>query len=220
MDNDTNISDTVTAKVFVLSLHRSGTTSVHHLLRTIGYKSLHWPIRDGERDIRADITGHETDLEYVWSSLSPLLERRESFSDVPFPVLYKQALRDFPNARFLLLNREPNSWLRSVRDHVGSRKFKPFERVQYWHYFPDRPKKLSEIDEGDLLSLPQRHRDAIENTLDAANQLLSIDLKEPDVGEQICTFLKSKKILSLPRISSQRSYSVKGIASKIFKIGK
>lgn len=207
-------------KVFVLSLHRSGTTSVHHLLRALGYKSLHWPIRDGDRDIRAEVAGHESDLEFVWSSLSSLVSRRDSFSDVPFPVLYKQAARDFPDAKYILVTREPNSWLRSVRSHIGFRKFRVYERVQYWHYFPNQPSRLSAISTKKLLDLQDVHKEAIESQFALSGNLLTIPLGSAHVGEEICAFLGSTENLELPRISSVSSLKSGKIMSRILRLKK
>lgn len=212
-----SIPENTKKKVFVLSLHRSGTTSVHRLLRDLGYKSLHWPIRDGDRDIRAEVAGNETDLEFIWASLSSLIDRREAFSDVPFPVLYQQAARDFPDAKFVLVTREPDAWLNSVRRHIGFRKFRVFERVQYWHYFPNRPDKLSAINTKKLLELQEIHQNAIEAIVTSSDKLLSISLENKNVGETICDFLGSKQILELPRISSVSSIKGKKIVSRILQ---
>ncbi len=204
-------------KVFVLSLHRTATRSVHSLLRTVGYNSLHWPTRDGKRDIRAEVTGHETDLEFVWQSLLPLLGRYNAFSDVPFPVLFRQAARDFPEAKFLLLSRNPETWLNSVRSHVGSGNFKPFERIQYWQYFPECPKRLSQIPENGLLELQQRHIDAVKSTIDSDEKLLVTELERDDVGESICEFLGREQKVKLPRVSAAKSFNIRRAVSKILR---
>ncbi len=140
-----------------------------------------------------------------------------AFSHVPFPVLFRQAARDFPEAKFLLLRRNPETWLNSVRSHVGSGNFKPFERIQYWQYFPDCPKRLSHIPESGLLELQQRHIDAVKRTIDSDDKLLVAELEGDDVGEKICDFLGRERKIKLPRVSAAKSFNISRAISKVLR---
>jgi hypothetical protein len=138
-------------KVFVLSLHRTGTNSVSKHLRELGIPTNHFPSVDNGVEIQPRIVGRKTDLNFVLESITPAFKGYSAASDVPIPVLYKQLHARYVEARFILATRDPGDWVRSVRRRKSRRDFRPFERVQYWHYFPSCPAGLDEIADDALI---------------------------------------------------------------------
>ena len=122
-------------KIFNISLHRSGTQSVHDLLVRSGVSSIHWPggVIKGV-SYENQVRGHEHDVEHVTAALAPLMEMVTAVSDVPIAVLYEQLEYAYPNSGFILTYRNPFDWVLSVRNHIGDRDLNVFEKVQYWRY--------------------------------------------------------------------------------------
>ncbi|MGH7339429.1 MAG: sulfotransferase, partial [Candidatus Rokuibacteriota bacterium] len=138
-------------KCFVLSLHRAGTRTTAAYLEALGVRTRHWPVDHDGADLQAKVLGHETDLEHVTSVLGPVLDRYDAVADVPIPVLYRQLLARYPEAKFLLLYRHAFDWLRSVRWKLRRGDFRPYVRTVYWTYFDHRPARVAELSDADLL---------------------------------------------------------------------
>src|SRR5260221_231097 len=62
-------------KIFVLSLHRTGTQSVHDLFLRLGLRAIHWPsIVDGV-NYQSKIVGRENDPYFIANVLAPVFAR-------------------------------------------------------------------------------------------------------------------------------------------------
>lgn len=193
-------AQSIGVKCFPVSLHRTGTRSMSTLLSQ--YCSvLQYPVKYGGVDLESQLVGREQDLGFVTDLLSPALESYDSVTDVPVPVLYRQLLHRYPDAKFILLLRDPFDWVRSVRRHIGRRKLLPCERVQYWHYLKWRPKTLSEVADKQLLCMHAQHTaeviDFFEHT--SVDSLGVFELR-PESGKAIAAFLNIDAGAALPLV--------------------
>jgi hypothetical protein len=189
-------------KCFVLSLHRSGTRSTAAYLEALGVRTRHWPIEHEGVNLQDQIVGRETDLEHVAAALAPVLDSYDAVADVPIPVLYRQLLARYPEAKFLLLYRHAFDWLRSVRWKLRQRDFAPYVRTVYWTYFDRRPARIDELSDADLLWLHGRHlADVIEFFGQAGPEQLGVfDLYAPDSGPRLAAFLGIESRRPLPHL--------------------
>lgn len=195
-------------KYFVLSLHRSGTRSVTELFENLGLRAMHWPVRNNGVRLQPKIEGHETDLDYVLDVIEPVINKNDATTDVPIPVLYRELDKRYPNARFLLLRRRPAEWIRSVRKHIGERRFNPYERVQYWHYFPRKPAALGELSDSDLAEMCERHFSQVSNYFakSCTKKFACFDLENLNTGMGIAAFLGSDSKAVLPHVKDVSKY--------------
>lgn len=178
-------------KCFVLSLHRSGTSSASVLLERLGIRTIHWPGRHNKIKLTQMIVGRETDLEFVLDTIMPVLNKHDAAADVPIPVLYRQLQDRFPEAKWILILRNPEDWVRSIRERIGDRELRPFERVQYWHYFPARPAHLADMTDVELISMYNRHtEEVIGFSRSLGSEKLGVfELYDPRSGSAIAAFL-------------------------------
>src|SRR6266542_4832370 len=95
-------------KIFVLSLHRTGTQSVHDLFIRLGLSAVHWPAVVDGIDYQSQVIGREDDLGFVADLLTPVFEQVTAVSDVPVPVLYRELEAQYDNARFIAIRRKPH----------------------------------------------------------------------------------------------------------------
>ena len=199
-------------KIFNLSLHRSGTQSVHDLLVRSGLSSIHFPGVVKGTDYQERVSGHEDDLDYVADVLSPVFDRVTAIGDVPIGVLYRQ-LAAIPESAFLLALRNPLAWVRSVRHHVGERDLNGFEKVQYWRCLTGRPRSLREVDDAALCAGYLSHVLEVIRFFEDRRDILLFDLEDPQAGEQICGFLGLAPT-SLRRVDFRRG---EGVAAHVFE---
>ena len=187
-------------KCFIVSLHRTGTRSVSDLLSSF-CSVLQYPVRHRGVHLESKILGREHDLEFVAEILSPALDSYDAVTDVPMPVLYRQLFLRFPKAKFILLVRNPFDWVRSVRRHIGKRALLPYERVQYWHYLAERPMRLSDVDDRQLLRMHAQHTaDVIDFFQQGAAGNLGVFELRPESGRAIVAFLGMDADARLPTL--------------------
>lgn len=152
-------------KIFGIGTIKTGTTSLGVALKELGLQHTH---ERREFLLRAFADG---DLETVYR----WVDQHESFEDWPYPLMYRELDREYPNARFVLTRRTcAEVWLKSVLGHddrvgptVGRGLFfgagspthhqDDYVRTYEAHltavraHFADRPGKLLEVcwEEGD-----------------------------------------------------------------------
>lgn len=101
-------------RIFGIGLNKTGTTSLHEALSTLGYDSLHW----GGPAVRRIV---ETSLAIGEPLLSRLDPRFEAFSDIrALSTNFDLLDRQYPGSRFVLTVRPIEEWLESRRRHVES----------------------------------------------------------------------------------------------------
>lgn len=184
---------TARRKVFVVSLHRSGTQSVSDLLRRSGFNDCHFPGQVGAVDYQALCAGRELDRDFVVETMRPAFDSFDSVSDVPLPGLYDSLLKAYPDALYLAVTRRPFDWVRSVRRHLADRPFDTFEKVQYWRYIDGRPQTIGSISDHALLGMHFDHHAHLLRVM-PENQFRLFDLGAKDLGEQICQFVGAEPV--------------------------
>lgn len=97
------------SRVFNVSHHKCGTTSVHHALETLGFKSHHWFYP--EKLLRAHLDGKVVS--------EPMLQSdNTAWNDLPITIMYRSLYEAFPKETFLFVRRERSSWADSIRRHI------------------------------------------------------------------------------------------------------
>ena len=177
-------------KVFNVSLHRSGTKSVHDLLVRSGVSSVHWPSTFEGVDYETRVAGHENDRPYVASLLAPVIASVTGVGDVPIGALYDELDAMHPESAFILMYRSPFDWVRSLRHHIGERDLEPFERTQYWRYLLSQPTSLSTVSDCQLRATFLTHCASVLSYFEGSNRCLFVDLQDPEAGQTICRFLE------------------------------
>ena len=189
-------------KCFVISLHRCGTRSTASHLEALGFKTRHWPIDHEGTNLEQQIVGRETDLAHVADVLAPVLESYEAVADVPVPVLYRELVARYPEAKFLLVYRNAFDWAHSVRWKLRDADFAPYVRTVYWTYLDWRPRRIEQISDAQLIWMHGRHTaDVIGFFQQAAPHKLGVfDLYASDTGQKIAGFLGIDSNRSLPHL--------------------
>lgn len=187
-------------------MHRSGTRSVHDLFIRSGISTIHWPRIVSGINYENEVSGHESDLQYVASVLAPVIDMVTAVGDVPIAALYEQLDSAYSNSAFVLVLRNPADWIRSVRGHIGDRDLYGYERVQYWRYLLGKPPSLQKVSDAELCSAYIAHQEGVFNFFQRRDNCLVLNLLDPDCGERICRFLEIPPI-SLQNIASRRAYA-------------
>lgn len=98
-------------RVFNVSHHKCGTTSVHRALEILGFNSYHWFNPDELLDIH---------LKGTAGSHPMFLDENAAFNDLPITLMYRELYEAFPDGKFLFVRRDSESWIASLQRHFNT----------------------------------------------------------------------------------------------------
>jgi hypothetical protein len=103
------------AKVFIIGLSKTGTTSLGDAIHRLGCS------RSGWEDIRSRYLFHA----YKSGTMRPLINHAERFDvleDIPWSMAYRELADTFPTAKFILsLRKDDERWFDSINAHTRRR---------------------------------------------------------------------------------------------------
>jgi hypothetical protein len=164
-------------KVFGIGWAKTGTTSLGSCLRLLGYDHQGQRL-ELTRDVEAGDMGR----------IRALVEAKDSFEDWPWIVLYERLDEMFPGSRFILTERDPESWLESYRNMVGDLRAAPKElnerrRILYSLPFPD-------VTDQQLVDRYLSHVDGVKRYFSTRPEdLLVVNWWRGDGWKELCDFL-------------------------------
>ena len=143
--------------VFCIGDAKTGTTSLSKALGMLGYRSVHFP--------RAGLPPKEGWLEYIKKS------NFDAFANwhIMERDLYQEIDKEFPNCKFILTVREPQSYGKSF-----SRYFKL-----------QNPQQLNQL----IQQFENRNQEVMYYFKDSPSRLLVINIIDGDNWRELCTFL-------------------------------
>jgi hypothetical protein len=102
---------TAKQKVFCVGFQKTGTTSLQEALQQVGYKV-------------AGVYGDDLPLQklredYVEMGLE-LATRYDAVQDMPWALIFRELDRAFPGSKFILSERDPERWYKSISNHFGA----------------------------------------------------------------------------------------------------
>jgi Sulfotransferase domain len=100
-------------KVFCVGFQKTGTSSLGKALEILGYRvGSYWDFRDYAKvsDLSMDMLQHRA---------FELAEQYDACKDTPWPILYKELDKRYPNSKFILIIRNTDSWIKSVVSDFG-----------------------------------------------------------------------------------------------------
>lgn len=159
------------SKVFCIGFHKTGTTSIAVALARLGYR-VTGPNGVNDPNIESN----------VLPMALALVDRYDAFQDNPWPIIYKELDQRFPGSKFILLLRDPDTWIKSQISHFG-RTETPMRK---WIYGVGCP----EGNESIYLDRYRAHNlDVQAHFASRPEDLLIMDLAKGDGWEKLCPFL-------------------------------
>lgn len=108
-------------KVFIIGLHKTGTTSLAYFFKKLGYL----------------VTGPDTHLvaqieKNNFREVNRFLDAYDVFQDDPWYMIYPYLYRKFPRAKFILLERNESDWIKSVQSFYGVDRYNNAVRRKFY----------------------------------------------------------------------------------------
>ncbi len=104
------------ARVFCISMQRTGTTSCGKFFRDFGFRWSGWP---DDKALGWSQAWYEGDYEAIFSSEA--FQAANAYEDSPWfaPGFFKILYHRFPGAKFVLFTRDETAWFDSMLSHSG-----------------------------------------------------------------------------------------------------
>ena len=162
-------------KVFCIGFQKTGTTSLHAALTSLGYRTV-------------AVVGRDWPAERLAAEGAALcIETMKTFDaaqDMPWPIFFRELDTAFPGSKFILTVREPDSWFRSIEGHFGANA----DEMQAFIYGRDAGAPAGNRQR--YLDVRARHeREARAYFADRAGDLLVMDLERGAGWPELCGFL-------------------------------
>jgi len=175
-------------KIFNVSLHRSGTQSFNNLCERLGLRAQHWPGFEFDKLCSSALESLNGQL--VWDLYKTRVLSNDTFCDLPVPFVYEQAVRDYPDAYFLIVLRTPSSWIKSIRRHTRNRDLDVMEKFQYWSICEVRKDHISKYSDEELEQAYIKFFAKATNTIVGHSAKYQVfNLESPKLGSEIAEFL-------------------------------
>jgi Sulfotransferase domain len=170
------------SKTVVIGLSKTGTSTLHHMLATLGYR-----VCGPRKDLLARVRSGEM------FAIDDTLDAYDAFEDWPWPLTYRHVLERYgENAKFILTVRESSDrWLASVISHGLRTDPTKSMRLAYNYYRPfGRERQFEEMYE--------QHNDEVRSFFAAyPGQFIEFCLETGDGWEKLCGFL-NEPVPALP----------------------
>lgn len=163
-----------TTKIFGVGLNKTGT-------KTLGYYLKHW----GFRHKTYDIDAFDAYRAGRFGDVFEMMQDFDSFEDWPWPLMFRELDRQYPEARFVLtVRRDPETWYRSLCNMaVRMGPFNAFERHIYGYSMPQGRRR-------EHIDFYNAHNRAVEEHFrDRPGKLLRLCWEDGDDAAGIAAFL-------------------------------
>lgn len=169
----------MTAKVFCIGFHKTGTTSLDIALRALGYR-VTGPNGVRDPNIAANVHAMADDL----------VGKFDAFQDNPWPIIYKDMDRKYPGSKFILTLRDTRAWLDSQVKHFGRRE----TPMRKWIYGVGCPEGNEDI----YARVFEAHNEDVLRYFGMRpSDLLVLELAKGDGWDELCPFL-GKPVPDIP----------------------
>lgn len=200
-------------KIFCIGFNKTGSTSLYHAIKDLGFKSDKQTFQEGEF-LMYNVRHGDFNSVFEW------IEKRsdiELFKDVPFslPNVWERLYEKYPDAKYILSERDtPKQWYNSItKFHIRLFKLLPFStwedisKVDYRYtrndgkggFLYDFMKYLNSnsknpYEEKNLIRSYELHNIKVKKFFKDKDNFISINVSNDKDYVKLCNFLEKKPI--------------------------
>ena len=172
----------VSDRVICVGFNKTGTSTVHHCFSELHFFPVASPSTIGRRGREA------IDALFKKEDYGPALELAEgfkAFEDRPWNVweMYKRLDERFPDGRFILTERDPETWWRSVHHWITVAN--PERAARYRLHL-----RASSLDKDDMVRGYLSYNEEVKAYFEGTGKLLVMNFEKGDGWEKLCSFLE------------------------------
>jgi hypothetical protein len=191
-------------KYFCISFHKTGTRSIHEFMLAAGLTAIHHPKDVNGVDWQRKLIPMRNSPGLIVEALRPVIDAASVHADVPWAGIYGEIAAAYPDAKFILVKRDPSEWFKSISHHWSldllKHRMTPFEYIQYVPYFGTETGRLFGPRDRDLfIHAFITHERKVQERL-PAERLLVFNLGQENSAQKLATFAGFSAIPAYPRI--------------------
>jgi len=173
-------------KVFGLGMSRTGTTTLGNCLEILGYN-----VTDNNFELCKDIKNNN------YNNLWKVIDKFDAFEDNPYPFVYKEVYKKYPNAKYILTTHiDSKSWLKSyIRHCIYGKRKTLWNSVRHNQILYNIPHPVN--NEKEFISLYENHNKKVRNFFKDKDNFIEICWMKGDGWNKLCKFL-DKPIPNVP----------------------
>ena len=175
----------MTAKIFGIGFHKTGTSSLARALRLLGYDAIQGdppckpPYGDGGISLIRMIEAGRYRL--------PTIEKHDAFTDNPYFRIWREIDENYPGSRFILTVRDPKEWIRSCIRYYRYRQIYP---MRAWMFGEHANPASSDAARNTWLRAYREHNEAVRRHFrERPDDLLILDVTRRNSWPPLCKFL-------------------------------
>lgn len=166
-------------KIFGIGLSKTGTTSLYEALATLGYRTI------TNRHMRTQGLTKWFEGDFAHDYFAEV----DAATDLPIATYFRELDRRYPNSKFVLTVREPESWVLSLKKQLGD--------SETWRSMPEFNRRVRLATYGiygfnreRMLDVEALHRRSVASHFAGRDeQLLILDLFAGEGWKELCAFL-------------------------------
>lgn len=154
-------------KVFGIGLSRTGTTSLSHAFRILGFSAVHLPV-----NVKA-------------------IDEADFSDDLSVTMRFRWLDQKYPGSKFILTTREKSEWLKNCREFFSTKPFPKGPKTRRWTiYVHNRVYGCRWFDEEAFFDAWDRHEAYVRSYFrDRPGDLLIMNICAGDGWEKLCPFI-------------------------------
>lgn len=190
-------------KIFGIGLNKTGTTSLGKAVEILGYKE----------HVSCDL-----DLLKLWDSgdfepIFQVADMNNNFEDWPWPLLYKELYRRYPDAKFILtVRQDAETWFSSLCKHALRTGPTDHRKIVYGYAMPQENPEAH-------MRFYNKHNAEVKTFFKSNNNLhnfIQLCWKKDNNWDQICSFLdKPRPKVDFPYLNKSNTETKKSFWHRI-----
>ena len=199
-------------KIFNISLQRTGTQSVNHLLRNSGVNSMHWVGAHG-----IDHYQPFKDKQDLIQKISSLDDEFDAFGDMPYNILYNHYSKKYQDAKFIFVTRDFESWHKSIENFYqfekkqkeldGKSGLTDFQKICYSEYLDIDLNNKDSLSKEEYFEYYTKHYESVYEYFKDSENFLTVSLFDENSSEKILKFLNIDSSLKLDKIDFLKNFT-------------
>ena len=172
-------------KIFGVGFHKTGTSSLHRAFGMLGYRAIHGDGTGSKHggDEGVSLIRQIQSGDYDLATLSLY----DAFTDNPYFTIWRQLAEKFPEAKFILTERDEAEWLNSCVRYYRGRRTRP---MREWMFGEHADPSANEAAAQAWLTAYQNHNRSIREYFSSQpDRLLVMNVMKGDGWGKLCPFL-------------------------------